>query len=88
MDPCGPFKAGDADIVHELYLGVKDFNPEDDEQLIAQNGIKILNFRAGEIIQMTIAPNSAGWFEGYRINDPDCVCGISHISSVKKINFS
>jgi len=43
--------------------------------------------REGELILMTIAPNKSGWFEGYRANDPDRLCGIAHKSFLKKINF-
>eukprot|EP00347_Sterkiella_histriomuscorum_P018831 403344007 len=78
---------GNVPIVNELYLAVKDFNPEDTEPLITQEGIKLLNFRSGEILQMTLQTNQGGWFEGYRTNDPDCLCGLTHISAVKKINF-
>ncbi|CDW81031.1 UNKNOWN [Stylonychia lemnae] len=79
---------GEAPIIPELYLAIKDFNPEDQEPLIANEGVKLLNFRAGEIVQLTLQPGKGGWFEGYRTNDPDCICGIAHISTVKKINFS
>ena len=52
------------------------------------NKIKILNFRAGELILITVEPNKQGWFEGYRHNDPQKLCGIAHISTLKKINFN
>lgn len=37
---------------------------------------------------MTVKPNRYNWFEGYRGSDPHRVCGISHSSSIKKINFT
>jgi hypothetical protein len=52
-----------------------------------EKGIKILSYRAGELILMTLSPNKGGWFEGYRFNDPEKLCGISHISTLKKVNF-
>ena len=45
-------------------------------------------YRAGELIVMTIAPNKGGWFEGYRTNDMNRICGISQLSTVKKVNFN
>lgn len=49
-------------------MATKDFNIE--EKAPMNNKIKILNFRAGELILITVEPNKQGWFEGYRHNDP------------------
>ena len=43
-------QSGPCSIVYELHLAVKDFNPEDTEPLLSSEGIKLLNFRAGELI--------------------------------------
>jgi hypothetical protein len=47
----------------------------------------VLGYRAGELILMTLPPNKGGWFEGYRFNDPERLCGLGHISSLKKLLF-
>lgn len=46
-----------------------------------------MSFRVGELVLMTISPNKAGWFEGYRANDKDRICGICHKNAVKRIHF-
>lgn len=74
-------------VLPQLYVGIKDFNPEDREKPIDGRNLRILAYRAGEIILMTVPPNKGGWFEGYRFNDPDRECGLGHISSLKKILF-
>jgi hypothetical protein len=80
-------KPGEAPIIHDIYLATKDFNPDDKEPLLTNEYVKILSFRAGELILMTIEPNKGGWFEGYRHNDPERICGIAHKSALKRINF-
>jgi len=67
---------------------IRDFNPEDRERSLDEQGIRLLAFRTGELILMTLCPNKGGWFEGYRHNDPERMCGIAHVSSLKKINFN
>lgn len=78
---------GEVSIIQELYLATRDFNPHEKELPVTKNMIQILSFRAGELILMTLEPNKGGWFEGYRHNDPERICGISHINALKKINF-
>lgn len=80
-------QSGEIPIRHEFYVAIKDFNADDTEQPISRDRVRILAFRTGELILMTIEPNKAGWFEGYRHNDPERLCGISHKSFLKKINF-
>ena len=72
-----------------LYVAIKDFNPEDKEVATDTKhpAIKILSFRTGELVLITKEPNRGGWFEGYRHNDPERLCGISHISTLNKVNF-
>lgn len=41
----------------------------------------------GDLIVITILPNSYGWFEGYNLNDRNKLCGVSHINGIKKLNF-
>jgi hypothetical protein len=65
---------------------VKDFNPDNEE--IPVESVRILSFRPGELVLVTMPANKHGWFEGFRANDPENICGIAHISSVKKVNFS
>ena len=73
-------------IQSDLYLAIRDFNPEDREKPI-DRGVRFLAFRAGELVLITLGPNKAGWFEGYRFNDPERQCGLSNISALKKVNF-
>ena len=75
-------------IIPGLYLAIKNFNPDVKEPLVGSENIRLLGFRAGEIVMMTLVVNKGGWFEGYRANDPDRLCGLAHISCFKKINFS
>ena len=82
------FEPGEVPIIPELYLAIKNFNPDIKEPPLGTENIRVLGFRAGEIVMMTIATNRGGWFEGYRANDPDHLCGLAHISCFKKINFS
>ncbi len=57
-------------ILPDLYLAIKDYNAEDKERAFEEKGPKILAYRTGELVLMTIPPNKGGWFEGYRSNDP------------------
>ena len=79
---------GPVPIMHEIYYAIRDFNPEDKEKSQDDKGFKILAYRTGELILMTIKPNRGGWFEGYRFNDPERLCGLGHMSTLKKINFN
>lgn len=79
--------AGEVPIQKELYLAIKDFNWEDKEPRLTKDEIRLLSFRRGEILITTLSPNSSGWFEAYRHNDPDCICGIAHKNAVRKILF-
>lgn len=81
------YESGEAPIFDEIFLVIKDFNPDDKEPLISQEKVRILSLREGELLFMTILPNKGGWFEGYRANDPDRLCGLGHNSFLKKINF-
>lgn len=78
-------------VLPQIFVGIKDFNPEDREKSLGDlnsgQNLRILAFRAGELILMTLPPNKGGWFEGYRFNDPDRICGLGHISSLKKVLF-
>jgi hypothetical protein len=78
---------GEVNIIHEIYLAIKDFNPLDQEVPISKEQVLLLSYKIGELVLITLSPNKGGWFEGYRANDPDRICGIAHISSLKKINF-
>ena len=71
----------------EIFIVIKDFNPDGKEPLLTSEKVRILSLREGELVLMTIAPNKSGWFEGYRANDPDRLCGIAHKTFLKKINF-
>ncbi|CDW84035.1 UNKNOWN [Stylonychia lemnae] len=81
------YDEGEIGILHEIFLVTKDFNPEEKEPLLTSEKVRVLSLRVGELLFMTIAPNKGGWFEGYRANDPDRLCGIAHKSFLKKINF-
>ena len=70
-----------------MYLAIKDFNPDCKEPALSKDHLQLMNFRVGELILMTIPPNKAGWFEGYRANDSERVCGIAHKNAVKQIHF-
>ena len=74
-------------IIHELYLVIKDFNPEGKEPLLTTDKVRILSLKVGDLLFMTMSPNKGGWFEGYKASDPDKVCGIAHKAFIKKINF-
>jgi hypothetical protein len=74
-------------VLPDIFVATKDFNPEDRERPLDKNGLRVLGYRAGELILMTLPPNKGGWFEGYRFNDPERLCGLGHISSLKKILF-
>jgi hypothetical protein len=78
---------GEAPVLPELYLAIKDFNPDDTEPTLTKEHVNIMSFKIGEIIILTAPPNKAGWFEGYRSTDPDRICGIAHKNAVKKIHF-
>ena len=79
--------AGIIPVIEEMYVGVRNFNPNNKEPPLSRNLINILSFKQGNIILITIMPNKNGWFEGYRANDPTRTCGIAHKSSIKIINF-
>ena len=70
-----------------MFLAVRNFNPIDDEPIFSSQNIRFLSFRVGEIINVTLTINEYGWFEGYRHNDPDRLCGISHKSMIRRILF-
>jgi hypothetical protein len=74
-------------VLSDIFVAIKDFNPEDREKPFDISGVRPLAHRAGELILMTIPPNKGGWFEGYRFNDPERLCGLGHISSLKKLLF-
>ena len=78
---------GEISVKPELYLAIRDFNPKDLEPAITNHKIKPLSFRVGEILIVTLTLNEQGWFEGYRHNDPDRICGVSHKSMIRKILF-
>jgi hypothetical protein len=78
---------GNARVLSEMYLAIFDFNPLESEKDVTKERIKVLSYQTGDIVLMTIKPNRYGWFEGYRASDPARLCGISHVSTVKKINF-
>ena len=80
-------KPGEVPILEEIYLALRDFNPRDNEPPLNEDQVILISFQVGELIFMTLPPNKNGWFEGYRANDPDRMCAISHISALKKINF-
>lgn len=66
-------------------MAIRDFNPDDREVTTEgkpRGAVRVLSFRTGELVLMTVEPNKGGWFEGYRHNDPERLCGISHISAV------
>ncbi len=71
-----------------MHIAIKDFNKDSKESSVTMEFIRILSYEAGDIIFMTKKPNRSGWFEGYRSNDPNRMCGISHVGSIKKINFA
>lgn len=83
------YPRGIVPVLHELYLAIQDFNPDDKERSHEDKngGVKILSYRTGELVLLTMAPNKGGWFEGYRFNDPDRLCGLGHLSTLKKVNF-
>lgn len=81
-------KSGEVSILPALYLAIRDFNGDGKEPVLGQQKIKLLSFRVGEILLLTLEPNRGGWFEGYRGSDPDRVCGIAHQSCIKRVNFS
>ena len=82
------YSPGNVDVLTDIFVATKDFNPEDREKPLEQSGgVRALGYRAGELILMTIPPNKGGWFEGYRFNDPERLCGLGHISTLKKILF-
>lgn len=85
------YAAGLTPILHELFVAILDFNPDDRERPLDEKkggaGVRILAYRTGELIIMTLSPNKGGWFEGYRFNDPERLCGLGHISTLKKVNF-
>lgn len=88
MDSTGKLlPPGEVPIAKELYVAIKDFNPDDNEPRLTKDEIKLLSFRIGEILIATLLPNSSEWFEGYRHNDSDCICGIAPKSAVRKILF-
>lgn len=60
---------GPVPVLPELYLAMKDFNPDLKERGTHLASL-LLGFRTGELILMTVKPNRGGWFEGYRHNDP------------------
>ena len=70
-----------------MYLATKDFNSDEKEPSVTGDNIKLLSFRIGEILLVTLQPNSYGWFEGYRHNDPDRVCGLAHKNAIRRILF-
>ena len=89
LDPSSKtvYSPGKVHIKHDLYLAIKNFNPDNKDPQPPKDQAQFLSFRAGEMILMTMEPNNGGWFEGYRHNDPQRLCGIAHKSTVKKINF-
>ena len=78
---------GEVPIHEEIYISTKHFNDDGNEQIPFGDAFKLLSFKAGDLIMMTVSPNRWGWFEGYRANDPETVCGVSHKSLLKRINF-
>lgn len=78
---------GEIPIVKELFVAIKDFNMAESEPRLTKDEIRLLSFRIGEILIVTLPPNKSGWFEAYRHNDPDCICGIAHKDVIKKIHF-
>jgi hypothetical protein len=74
-------------VLSDIFVAIKDFNPEDREKPFENSGVRPLGYRAGELILVTIPPNKGGWFEGYRFNDTERLCGLGHISSLKKLLF-
>lgn len=82
------FEPGEVPIANELYLATKNYNPDIKEPTISSENIRLLGYRAGEIVIVTLTPNRGGWLEGYRANDPDRLCGLAHSSSFRKINFT
>ena len=88
MENLSVFSPGEPQPLGDIFVAIKDFNPEDREKPLESAGnVRILGYRAGELILMTIPPNKGGWFEGYRFNDPSRLCGLGHISSLKKLLF-
>ena len=88
MEKLSVYSPGEVQPLGEIFVAIKDFNPEDREKpLESTGGVRVLGYRAGELILMTIPPNKGGWFEGYRFNDPERQCGLGHISSLKKLLF-
>lgn len=69
------YASGLAPIVPELYVAILDFNPDDRERPLDEKkgggGVRILAYRTGELLLLTLPPNKGGWFEGYRFNDPE-----------------
>lgn len=82
------YPSGEIPVVNQIYLAIKDFNPNDIDPTLTKEHVNLLSFKTGELLLVTLAPNKAGWFEGYRANDPDCVCGIAHKDAIKKLHFS
>lgn len=78
---------GEIPIINDIYLVVKDFNSDSNKMSVIFDGVKMLSYFVGELVLITLAPNRDGWFEGYRANDPQKLCGIGHIKTLKKINY-
>ena len=72
MEKLSAYLPGEVQPIGEIFVAIKDFNPEDRERPLDSTGcVRVLGYRAGELILMTITPNKGGWFEGYRFNDPE-----------------
>ena len=80
-------KAGEVSVKNEMYLGIRDFNLKEEEVAITEDNVRFLSFRVGEIILVTHEMNEYGWFEGYRHNDPERICGVCHKSMIRRILF-
>ena len=70
-----------------MYLAIRDFNVEEREPTFTSEDIRLLSFKVGDIILVTLTINSNGWFEGYRHSDSDRLCGIAHKSMIRRILY-
>jgi hypothetical protein len=53
IDNLTSLQPGEVRVLHDIFVAIKDFNPEDREKTLDENGVKVLGYRAGELILMT-----------------------------------
>jgi len=81
------FHIGDAPVTKHLWVAVRNFNSTNQESPVSNDKVEVMALTIGDLVIETIPPNSGGWLEGYRGNDPKCKCGLVHVSALKQIYF-